>query len=376
MWHHLGGGTDGGQIRLRLLYILRGGRAERLRLPEDRYPDELFYGYRQLSRRPGWEAELRERRNEWRPGVALQRLLHALTHLSPDFGAAPELNRDLLAQYDVVVSTSEPVLMMLALRRRDVRKGARLVLILMGAEKRIQRSAVPPVTRRLLRWALGQMDAVIVLGKGERDYLLAERLVAEERLHVVAFGVDVRFWTPGTGGDGGSILAVGNDDGRDYGLLLDAVGTHALRLHTRLPIDPHRLPPTVTVTGGTWHDAALTDEELRDLYRASRFVVVPLRDSSQPQGQSVTLQAMACGKAVVLSRTRGLWNLDLMRHGENCHLVPAGDVGALRQAIEELTADRAYAAKLGAAARRTVEQHLTSDAMAERIAAIVSETVR
>src|SRR6478735_758454 len=114
---------------MNLLYILLGGRAERLRLPESRYPDELFYGYRQLSRRPGWNVELRERRNTWGPGLAAQRLLHALTHLSPDFGAAPELNPALLGRYDVIVSTAEPVLMMLALRRREMGRGARLVLI-------------------------------------------------------------------------------------------------------------------------------------------------------------------------------------------------------------------------------------------------------
>jgi glycosyltransferase involved in cell wall biosynthesis len=344
-------------------------------LPEHRYPDELFYGYLQLSRRPGWHAELRERRHDWRPGFALQRLVHAVTHLSPDFGAAPELSRSLLARYDVIVSTSEPVLMMLALRREKAAAGARLVLILMGAEKRIQRSSAPPLTRRLLRWALGRMAAVIVLGQGEHDYLLAQGLIAPDRVHVVPFGVDVGFWTPGGSGDAGPILAVGNDDGRDYSLLLEAIGTHALRLHTRLPVDVRRLPPGVRLTGGTWQDAALSDEELRDLYRASPFVVVPLRESSQPQGQSVTLQAMACGRAVVLSRTRGLWNLDLMRHGENCHLVPAGDLGALRQAIDDLSADPAYAARLGAAARRTVEQHFTSDGMAERIAAVIAGTI-
>jgi glycosyltransferase involved in cell wall biosynthesis len=129
----------------------------------------------------------------------------------------------------------------------------------------------------------------------------------------------------------------------------------------------------VTVSGGTWHDAALSDVQLRDLYRGSRFVVVPLRESTQPQGQSVTLQAMACGKAVILSRTRGLWSEERMRHGENCHLVPAGDADALRRAIDELAADPAYAERLGRSARRTVEQHFTSDAMAEQLAGVVSE---
>jgi glycosyltransferase involved in cell wall biosynthesis len=358
--------------RLKLLYILRGGRAERLALPDGRYPDEFFYGYRQLARRSGWQVELRERATTWAPGRALQRFVHAFTHLSPDFGGARELDRALLSRYDAIISTSEPVLMMLALRRRSRDAGARLVLILMGAEKRIERSRVPGVTRRVLRWALGAMDAIIVVGEGERGYVLDAGLSAPDRVHVVPFGVDTAFWTPEAGGQEGPVLAVGNDDGRDYELLLRAIGPHPLRLHTRLPVG--NLPSNVTLSGGTWQDGALSDEGLRDLYRACRFVVVPLRDSTQPQGQSVTLQAMACGKAVVLSRTRGTWGSGLIRHGENCHLVATGDAAGLREAIETLSADAAYRERLGAAARLTVQAHFTSGRMAEEIAAVVQAT--
>jgi glycosyltransferase involved in cell wall biosynthesis len=358
--------------RLKLLYILRGGRHARLALPDGQYPDEFFYGYRQLARRPGWQVELRERATTWAPGRALQRFVHAFTHLSPDFGGARELDHALLSRYDAIISTSEPVLMMLALRRRARGAGARLVLILMGAEKRIERSRLPGVTRRVLRWALGAMDAVIVVGEGERSYVIDEGLSAPDRVHVVPFGVDTAFWTPEPGGEEGPILAVGNDDGRDYELLLRAIGPHPLRLHTRLPV--RNVPPHVTVSGGTWQDAALSDEGLRDLYRSCRFVVVPLRDSTQPQGQSVALQAMACGKAVVLSRTRGTWGGGLIRHGENCHLVAAGDAAELSAAIETLSADAAYRERLGAAARLTVQEHFTSNRMAEEIAAVVERT--
>jgi glycosyltransferase involved in cell wall biosynthesis len=358
---------------LRLLYILRGGRKERLQLPPGAYPDEFFYGYTQLSRRAGWQAELRERRNDWPPGLLLQRLVHRLLNLSPDFGGARELGRDVLLRHDVVVSTSEPVLMMLARRRQDPSVEARLVLILMGAEKRIDHSPFPSITRRMLRSALAQMQAVIVVGEGERDYLLAEHLAAPDRLHLVHFGVDVRFWSPGppVAVEGGTIFAVGNDDGRDFPLLLRSIGDHPLRVHTRLPLDRRGLPPTVEVTEGSWQGGELSDIQLRDLYRGSRFVVVPLRDSAQPQGQSATLQAMACGKAVVLTRTRGLWGDGLMAHGRNCHLVPPGDAIALREGIERLAGDASYRSALGAAARQTVEAHFTSDRMADEIASVL-----
>ena len=48
------------------------------------------------------------------------------------------------------------------------------------------------------------------------------------------------------------------------------------------------------------------------------------RTCPQPSGQSVTLQASACARPVVLSRTRGLWDPDRLRDGENVLLVPPG----------------------------------------------------
>ena len=356
----------------RLLYILPGGRAERWQLGEGKFPDEFFYGYCQLVRREGWRAELMTRDFHSRLGVGLQKLLHWFTHLSPDFGGAAWLNTDLLRRFDTIVSMSEPVLFMLALRKRHADDGAALVLIMMGTEKRLERSRLPAVTYRMLHWLYERLAAVIVIGEGEREYLLQQGLVAPGRLHLVQFGVDTKFWTPADdSSERKYLLAVGNDDGRDYETLLKAIGNHPLRLHTARHLNEAALPPNVLRTKGDWSGRALSDQELRDLYRESRFVVTPLHDSSQPQGQSVTLQAMACGKAVILSKTRGLWSRELMRHMDNCYLVPPGDVAALREAIERLQKDAGLRARLGKAARQSVEQHFSSELMGERIGAIL-----
>ena len=345
---------------------------ERLAQGPGNFPDEFFYGYCQLASREGVTAELMTRACPSVAGRLLQMAVHWLTNLSPDFGNTSALSPSLLCRYDAVVSMSEPVLLVLALRKRRVRNGAALVLIMMGADKRIERSRLPEVTRRMLCWLFRRLSAVIVIGEGERDYLLSQQLVDPTRIHLVQFGVDTKFWTLGEGGgEQEYLLAVGNDDGRDYDTLLQAVGLHKLRLHTMRPLGVNGIPSTVTLTRGDWAGRALSDEQLRDLYRGSRFVVTPLYDSAQPQGQSVTLQAMACGKAVILSRTRGLWSRELMRHLHNCYLVPPGDVAALRAAIDRLDQDEELRAGLGRAARRSVEQHFSSNMMAERIGKVL-----
>ena len=43
-----------------------------------------------------------------------------------------------------------------------------------------------------------------------------------------------------------------------------------------------------------------------------------LKNVFQPSGYSVTLQAMACGKPVILTKTRGLWAPEIFVNFKNC----------------------------------------------------------
>jgi glycosyltransferase involved in cell wall biosynthesis len=107
----------------------------------------------------------------------------------------------------------------------------------------------------------------------------------------------------------------------------------------------------------------MTDEALRRLYNRARAVIVPLKDVYQPTGYSVTLQAMSCGRPVILSAIKGLWAPELLRHNENCLLVPPGDAAALGAAIARIRADGALRARLGQAARATALAHFGLDRM-------------
>ena len=154
------------------------------------------------------------------------------------------------------------------------------------------------------------------------------------------------------------MLAIGNDSRRDYATLLAAAPQipAPIRIVTRLVL-PEPLPPNVTVIRGSWHDRALSDADIRDLYRRAACVVTPLHDTLQPSGQSVTLQAMACETPVVLTRTSGLWNPAALRDGENVRLVPPARPRALSDAVSALLIDRAEAARIGAEGRRHVLAH-------------------
>ncbi len=115
---------------------------------------------------------------------------------------------------------------------------------------------------------------------------------------------------------------------------------------TRHPA-PAVLPGNVRWQPADWHRRLLSDAEVREAFRSAAVVVVPVKDVPQPSGQSVTLQASACGRPVVLTRTRGLWDPEALRDGENVLLVPPADPDALAQAVNRVLADPSTAESLG-----------------------------
>jgi glycosyltransferase involved in cell wall biosynthesis len=113
--------------------------------------------------------------------------------------------------------------------------------------------------------------------------------------------------------------------------------------------------------------------ELRQVYADSRFLVMPLEPADFQAGVTAILEAMAMGKAVICSQTRG--QTDVIVDGENGLYVPVGDPAALRDAIQRLLADPEEAIRLGANGRRLVEREMNLDAYVARLFEIVQEAI-
>ena len=47
---------------------------------------------------------------------------------------------------------------------------------------------------------------------------------------------------------------------------------------------------------------------LKDLYHNNRLTILPIKNTYQPSGQSVTLQSMAVGTPVLITKTEGFWD--------------------------------------------------------------------
>jgi glycosyltransferase involved in cell wall biosynthesis len=330
---------------------------------------EFFYGLVPLSRRFGVgfveDESAHPFRRAWYPVECLiARRLEMGFALDVAVKHLWTLNR---AQ--VVVSTVDACGLPLAMLKRVGLLRSRLVYVSQGLSDRVR---VYGVDRALARWCgrlVRAADALATLSAGAQVGLARWLGLPLDRVHVLPFGTDHEFWRS-TEADATApqtttprIVSVGSDPGRDYATLLAAAHDLPLHVVTRLPVEER---PNVL------HTATHTARELRDIYSHARCVVMPLHDRDQPSGQSAALQAMACGKAVVLTRTRGWWGEDLLRDRDNCLVVPPGDVDALEKALRELWNSPALCASLGEAARETVVRHFSEVRFADALAAIMA----
>ncbi|HMQ53877.1 MAG TPA: glycosyltransferase family 4 protein [Anaerolineae bacterium] len=221
---------------------------------------------------------------------------------------------------------------------------------------------------------LAAMDSIIVHCQSMKR-LLTQLGAPAERVHVIPYSVDQRFFSPDPKGESrpGLIVSVGEVRSRNYGALNQAVDG--------LPVD------LVVAASGRW-DAREKDSrfgqrlagnvkltrhlgphELRKLYARAQFSVVPVYDTVYSAGATTVLESMAMGRAVIAWRSQGLQ--DYVIDGETGLLVEPDNPGALREAIRYLAAHPAEARRLGENGRQWVEEWLNLDRYVEGLARVL-----
>ena len=290
-------------------------------------------------------------------GGALHRGVGLVGGYAGDFASVLS-SRRALNRADVVFSTVDTVGIPLALLARAALVRTPIVYAAIGLPERLLQLRNGAV-RRYYRSAYERLHTIVAYGAGEADALrewLGER---GPQVAFVPFGVDAAYFAPDPGRPVNvDLVSIGADPRRDYALLLElarrrpewsgqivASRDHAHALDSR--------PPGLEVR----FDTPLS--HVRESLLGARVVVLPVRDNTYSGATTVLLQAMACGKPVVVTKTAAIERGYHLEDGVNCLLVPPGDLDALEHSVERVLGDPELAASLGARARETVERHLT-----------------
>jgi glycosyltransferase involved in cell wall biosynthesis len=358
---------------MKICYVFTGGRKERLRSPE-RFPEDFFYGYLRLA----GDKKIVQESDFIQPpppsGFHHRVLAKVLSWMNVDYFFLRTIisNRDLLADADtILLTTNSQGIHFSCLKALGFFRGKRIFFIPMGLYSgnrfipRLARLGFPIIFRdtRLLAISIPETQ------------VLRKRLFLS-KVAYVPFGVDADFWTPapqGPGGDEAYVLSVGNDMNRDYELLIGAWETEfpLLKIITARPL-PAQLPANVQVISGDWRRNLVSDEEIRAYYRQALFVITPLKETSQPSGQSATLQAMSCAKAVILTETSGLWAPESLRHLQSCYLIRPGSRQDLQQAVTFLGNSPPEAQRMGESAHRLIRERFNSRIFSRALESILN----
>jgi len=280
-------------------------------------------------------------------------------------------------ELDHVIAWGDRLGLMLAMFARTTGLGSDLVMV--------SHFVSTPRRARFIRATRAPSRVRLMIHYSSTQLAFAQRElgVPGGRLAHLLQPVDLDFWIPGSDESEDDLICAVGTEARDYPVLLEAV--RGLDARVEIAVGSMVMSPTdrgvgrlaKTMSGVSVGDGPsnvvvrhhLSPIELRELYRRARLVVVPLRDVDFDAGVTAITEAMAMGKPVIVSRTRG--QVDVVTDGKEGLLVPPGDALAMRGAIVQLLQDPGAGAGLGAAGRELAERRHSLDDYVDEFAGLV-----
>ncbi|RFA13078.1 hypothetical protein B7R21_09215 [Subtercola boreus] len=216
-----------------------------------------------------------------------------------------------------------------------------------------------------IRQVLRAMNGLWVISRAQQEAV--QRLVGDDGPPVgfFRFGVDAGFFTPAPQAERPFVLSVGGDRDRDTATLFEALAT----VHRRAP-DTEIFVQTsssLPAPDGVTKVARVSHRELAALYARASVVAIATRPNLHASGMTVSLEAMATARPVVMTDTPGID--DYVFDQQTGFLTPVGDAPAMAERVLQLLADPSLAREFGLAGRRAVETGLTSSQMVRELAA-------
>lgn len=239
----------------------------------------------------------------------------------------------------VVCTTETPAPAVLALKVLRVLRLPVIVLTVAALRAENTRGGRAVIMGLLLRKA----DRVYAYASAQVPLLVRRFGLSPERVFFLPFGVDVQFFAPLEDASAASplspedapdVLSVGSNTGKDYETLLDALPENMSCLivtdeYNLAVVRAHHRGGAVEVR------TAVPILQLRDLYLSARRLVVPLVEAATSSGQTVLLENLACGRAVIVSNVSGVSDYV---SGTAAVPVPPGDAAALRSLLQSPSA--------------------------------------
>ena len=241
---------------------------------------------------------------------------------------------------DRVTFSSLPLIWITRKRNPNVN----MSFFVMGLFRNEEKYKIQKVLRKILiNYIFNKVDHVFYLGKEEYEIAKNIHLKYAKKFKFLPFSVDTDFWqSKSLKNTNEHILFIGNDGNRDYEFTLNLarkMKDYKFYFITQKITNTNDIPKNVTLLNGSWGTETYSDEEIRKFYSDSRITILPIKNTKQPSGQSVTLQSMSMNTPVIISNIDGFWDKQSFINGEHIIFVNENTIENWEKAIIDLYTD-------------------------------------
>jgi glycosyltransferase involved in cell wall biosynthesis len=305
----------------KITYIFSGGRINKFN--NELYAEEFFYGYKFLK-------------NKY-PNVSViefnitRKFIKNIEHKISKvfslplyiFSIVDKKNIQTIKETDklILVSESAGFAALLPLIFLKKKYKIKTYMFVMGLySKKINYKIFQLFHSFFISLLVSYLDRIYFLGIEEFD-IAKGRVRNHNKLVYKPFHIDYQFWNnPDVEIENNKqILFIGNDGNRDFDLLVNVAKLMPEKEFTFVSSSAQIIDlkiSNVNVIRGNWKDG-ISDFDLKEIYETSRLVILPLKKSTQPSGQSVALQSMSVGIPVLITKTEGFWDKQEFLDSEN-----------------------------------------------------------
>lgn len=281
--------------------------------------------------------------------------------------------RDRLKQADIIFSTNDRVgIPLVLLRYFRLVPNKPIIYASIGLPTRLEK--LRPRMFKFYKKAFNQSVKKIIC-YGYEENLKLEEIFGKEKIKFIPFGVDIEYFKPADENEDDYLLCIGIDPERDFELLF------SIAKFIKCPILIITSKARMAGIKKKWkvlpkNISILPDvpfPKIRTFLANSKFVVLPVKENSYSGATTTLLQAMAMGKAVIVSNTGAIKEGYHLENNKNCVLVRPGDRKKFLSAVNALLKDKQRRKGLGQNARTTIEKCLSWENYVNNLFSVISQ---
>ena len=228
------------------------------------------------------------------------------------------------------------------------------------------------LTKLIIKKYLKFIDSFLFIGKGEMESYKNEISLYIDKCHFINFSVDTNFWKAQNKEilKLKNLLFIGNDNNRDFEFLnqlVESLSEYEFSVITNNKKFYNKTLSNVSYQKGHWRSDQLSDKEILVKYLDADLVILPIKNVSQPSGQSVALQAMSTGTPVLITNTKGFWDSSTFLNDKNIFFVEENKITTWKKRIDFLSNNIELLSEVGKNGRDVVHANYNLNNFTQKI---------